>query len=213
MKKDEICGEDCFDGSPDSFWYDHWDNVKKDRWDNDNWVKKDNDWLLEEDAMDIMGGITWNIEIPKWLERYNCNGKCKTYLEECNGSCDHPEGIMNGGITLKYAPFTLTYAPFNLVKCGKQCMTTRDIQGFHDCGDECLSHTMQCNGICPNAYGDPVEPQWKCGIECRPFDERYYGAWHECPDGSCRERGVLCDGPIPGSCPPDQVLCRYDHSM
>merc|ERR1711925_26176 len=101
MRKDEICGEDCFDGSSTSFWYDHWDIT----WETiDNWVKKDNDWLLEGDANDTMDYYG----IPKWLERYNCNGECITYLEECNGGCDHPEGIMKGGITLnRYDPFDL----------------------------------------------------------------------------------------------------------
>ena len=91
IKKDQICGEDCFDGSPETFWYDHWDkNVKN--W-VVNWERKDNDWMLEDGAKDAMGRINYDIEIPKWLERYNCNGECKSYVEPCNGGCDHPAGI------------------------------------------------------------------------------------------------------------------------
>ena len=204
MRKDEICGENCFDGSPTSFWYDHLDN---------NWVAKDNDWFLEEDTADTIDLKSDNI--PKWLERYNCNGECKTYLEVCNGGCDHPDRIMKGGITLDNSD------PFDLVKCGKQCRKKDDsygfhddMRGFHDCGDECLSQSMQCNGICPNSTLYYDGPQWKCGNECRPGDtDEWRQQWRACPDGSCRDWKVKCDNPLPGSCPTDKVLCRYDTGM
>ena len=210
IRKDQICGDACFDGSPTSFWYDHWYNTKN-RWDRDDWMKKDNAWLLEGDAKDTMGNIYWDIEIPKWLERYNCNGECKTYMEECNGGCDHPEGIMKGGITLNKT------TSFELVKCGKQCRTEDDMKGFHDCGDECLSQSMQCDGVCPNSTLWLTGPQWKCGNECRPSDKhqglKWGEKWRACPDGSCRDKGVQCDSPLPGSCPADQVLCKYSSWM
>ena len=130
IKKDQICGEDCFDGSPGSFWYDMW------------------------------------------------------YT-----------GIVD------------------LVKCGKRCHEKYEIHGFHDCEDECLPVSLPCKGICLNATTYPHEPQWKCGNECRPHDEYGDAKWRECPDGSCRDKGVECDSPLPGSCPEDQVLCRYHSWM
>jgi len=207
IKKDQICGEDCFDGSPESFWYDHWNNTKKDWYEEDTWVKKDNDWMLTYGDKDIMESIDWNIKIPKWLERYNCNGVCKSYLEPCNGSCDHPEPIKKGGKTF-FNPY-----PLDLVKCGKQCRLRSDLnwQRLHDCGDDCLPESLPCNGIC--AHSDRDGPQRKCGNECRP-DHEYEGAkWRACPDGSCRDKSVQCDGPLPGSCPEDQVLCKYNHEI
>ena len=200
IKKDHICGEDCFDGSPGSFWYDHWYNTKE------NWVRRDNDWMLDDGAKDTMGSISGDIEIPKWLERYNCNGECKSYLEPCNGGCDHPEEFRKGGITLNLTN------PVDQVKCGKECRNRNDMGGFHDCGDECLPEGLPCNGICPNSTRTHT-PQWRCGNECRPHDKYRDKKWRECPDGSCRDKSVKCDGPLPGSCPEDQVLCRYNFWM
>ena len=158
--------------------------------------------MLEDDAKDTMAWISGDIEIPKWLERYNCNGECKSYLEPCNGGCDHPEDFRKGGITLNLTN------PVDHVKCGKQCRDRNDMKGFHDCGDECLSESFPCNGICPNST-QAYTTQWKCGNECRPHDEYRDPIWRECPDGSCRDKSVECDGPLPGSCPEDKVLCRY----
>ena len=47
--------------------------------------------MLDDGAKDTMGSILWDVKIPKWLERYNCDGECKFYLEPCNGGCDRPE--------------------------------------------------------------------------------------------------------------------------
>jgi hypothetical protein len=82
IRKDEICGDLCFDGSPGSFWYDHWYNRNKDiSVHKGDWMKKDNAWELEEDVYDKMGTkchntYCHNLHIPKWLERYNYNGEC-----------------------------------------------------------------------------------------------------------------------------------------
>ena len=138
IRKDEICGDFCYNGNPGSFWYDHWYSRKKD-WKSNEWVKKGNSWELEEGAYDTMGRVTYDIDVPKWLERYNCNGECKTYLESCNGACNHPEGIKNGGITLNR-----TYSE-DLFKCGRECRNKDDMKGYHDCGDECIPQGMQCN--------------------------------------------------------------------
>ena len=163
--------------------------------------------MLEDDAKDTMASISLNIKILKWLERYNCNGVCRSYLESCNGSCNHQSWrISKGGITLNFT------RPVYLEKCGNKCFPPdkMDELGLHDCGDKCLSQSLPCNGICPNTTRT-FDPQLKCGNECRP-DVQYMDGinkWGECPDGSCRDESVECDGPLPGSCPEDQILCKY----
>ena len=196
IRKEELCGDTCFNGHPDSIWYDHWtigDYYKK-----DTWIAKENQWRLEEGAYDAFDKLAYSLEVPVWLERYNCDGKCTTYLESCNGGCDHPDGINKNKV--------------DLVKCGNECRKKDKMSGFHDCGEECLPQNLPCKGTCTNSTNWATGPQWKCGNECRPKDQRgvVWGTkWRECPDGTCRGTAVNCDGPLPGTCPTDQVLCRY----